>query len=100
MNYVYASDTIKGILERHVLEDPEYHEKTDPETGMGTGELEDPHCDWCWKDWPCEVSQLAQRIKEIDEEDYTILSVDDVGSEFDIVFGDCCRTDTADGPSG
>ena len=64
--YEFPSGTIQGALERHVLEDPEYHEKTDDE-GNGTGELEDPHCDWCWDAWPCMTSVLAQRLYDLGE---------------------------------
>ena len=66
-DYEFDTGTIQGALERHVLEDPEYHEKFDAETGAGLGVLEDPHCDWCWEAWPCETSILAQRLYDLGE---------------------------------
>lgn len=65
--YAYDHGTVQGALERHVLEEPEYHEKIDSETGMGTGELDDPHCDWCWDAWPCETSVFAKRLYDLGE---------------------------------
>ena len=65
-DYEFPYDSIKGSMERHVLEVPERHEKIDDDYN-GTGELEDPHCDWCWDAWPCVTSILAKRLYDLGE---------------------------------
>ena len=59
--------SIPYLKERHVLEDPELHEKTIIVDGMleGTGELDDPHCDWCWDTWPCSVIRLIRMYESL-----------------------------------
>lgn len=50
--------------ERHVLETPEVHEKTDL-FGQGMGVPDGPHCDWCWEPWPCDTSRMVIEWEEL-----------------------------------